>query len=358
MATTRPNTQLSIQYLRAIAALMVVLFHAFFEATRFGYSGHGQAGLTSGVDIFFVISGFIMWYTTYSAAVTPLTFYRHRITRIVPLYWALTSVIVAVLLISPNHVQSMTFELHHVIASYLFIPAVHPLFPNRMEPVLTPGWTLNYEIFFYLLFGLCLMAPRRWRHFSIVGAILAIASLSVFRFPDQSLLGFYSSSIILEFAGGVIIGYFFTRGAALPRALAVVIVLTGIVGLGVMSFFVDLGLPRALIWGAPAMAIVGGAVFFERARGISNLFVPRMLGDASYSIYLSHPILLSAFAQFWSKAGLSALPGSTPVFVALCVVVAALGGVMVYYAVELPLARALRRKRYTQIPLEGSARGV
>lgn len=358
MATAKPKSQLSIQYLRAAAALMVVAFHAFFEASQFGYGGHGQDVLTSGVDVFFVISGFIMWYTTFPAAMTPLAFFRRRITRIVPLYWTLTSVVVAVLLIHPGYVRSMRFQLHHVIASYLFIPAVHPLFPNRMEPVLTPGWTLNYEMFFYLLFGVCLTVPRRWRHFAVVGAITAVASLSVFRFPYPSLPGFYCSSIILEFAGGVILGYLLTRGVSLPSGNAILLFAAGVLGLAAMSFFRDSGLPRALIWGVPAMAIVSGAVFYEQVGGLPDLSVPRLLGDASYSIYLSHPILLSAFSQFWREAGLADLPGAVPIFIALCIVLAAAGGVAVYYCIELPLSQVIGRKRMLPSVLEKSASGA
>ncbi|MBU6472730.1 MAG: acyltransferase, partial [Alphaproteobacteria bacterium] len=228
---------------------------------------------------------------------------------------------------------------------YLFIPATHPLLPNRMEPVLTPGWTLNYEMFFYLLFGLCLLVPRRRRHLTVVGVIGLIASLRAFHFPYPSVPAFYCSSIILEFAAGVILGYLITCGIVLPLRASVLLLIGGVLGLIAMSVFVNSWLPRALMWGVPATAIVGGAVFYERAHAVPDLSVPRLLGDASYSIYLSHPILLSAFSQLWRKAGFSALSYAHPLFVVLSVVLAAMGGVTVYRFVELPLSRAFSRKR-------------
>src|SRR5262245_49156587 len=129
-----------IQYLRGIAATMVVLYHLRVPLERLGYGGAWPEWLASGVDIFFVVSGFIMWVTTFRAAPSPGTFYYKRIVRIVPLYWLLTSVIVMALLIVPSSVSSGRFELDHVITSYLFVPAIHPV-TGKYEPVLIAGWT-------------------------------------------------------------------------------------------------------------------------------------------------------------------------------------------------------------------------
>src|SRR5690242_10880579 len=103
----------SIQYLRAIAAFSVVVYHLEPQLRRMGYDGFWPGGLAGGVDIFFVISGFIMWMTTYGRRVTTLQFYRRRIVRIVPLYWLVTTFTVAAMLIAPSTLQSGRFDLHH-----------------------------------------------------------------------------------------------------------------------------------------------------------------------------------------------------------------------------------------------------
>jgi hypothetical protein len=103
-----------------------------------------------------------MWVTTSGRQVGVINFWRRRITRIAPLYWAFTLLMVGLMLVAPTVLQSSRYEGWHVLASFLFLPAQHPVMLS-MEPVVIPGWTLNYEIFFYLIFGLWLLAPERWR---------------------------------------------------------------------------------------------------------------------------------------------------------------------------------------------------
>jgi len=112
-------TLLSIQYLRGVAALFVVFYHCFVQVQRLGYAGPVPQFFASGVDIFFVISGFIMWCTTCDGKVGTLEFWTRRVIRIVPLYWLVTTSYVAILLINPGWMQSAKFDLYHVVASYL-----------------------------------------------------------------------------------------------------------------------------------------------------------------------------------------------------------------------------------------------
>src|SRR5215470_5579719 len=104
----------SIQYLRGCAALMIVLFHLELQLRRLGYQGYWPHFLDTGVDIFFVISGFIMWITT-AKGMTTLEFYRRRILRIVPLYWFLTSLVLATLIAYPSVMQTGRFDMLHVL---------------------------------------------------------------------------------------------------------------------------------------------------------------------------------------------------------------------------------------------------
>ncbi len=141
------RTVVSIQALRAIAALSVVLCHCFkYYGQAINGSPIGQWDrLGSGVDLFFVISGFVMVYgPLFGAQGGPLTFMRHRLARIVPLYWAATTI--WLLLGQPFH----TTEL---LGSYFFIP--YPSF--GFNPLYGVGWTLNFEMLFYTVFSVCLL---------------------------------------------------------------------------------------------------------------------------------------------------------------------------------------------------------
>ena len=116
----------------------------------------------AGVDIFFVISGFIMVYASsrwFGSAQSPRVFLAHRIARIVPLYWATTMLYLAVVLFAPALLNSEYLAPGFVISSFLFIPAARP--DGLVQPLYSLGWTLNYEMFFYALFAIAIAFPRR-----------------------------------------------------------------------------------------------------------------------------------------------------------------------------------------------------
>jgi exopolysaccharide production protein ExoZ len=332
----------SIQYLRGAAALLVVLYHVYVQLFRLGYTGPLPHCFSIGVDIFFVISGFIMWYTTVDGKLTTTEFWRHRIIRIVPLYWLVTSFYVFVLLVSPGIMQSAQFNLFHIITSYLFIPSPHPSSPEWMWPLVVPGWTLNYEMFFYLLFGLCLVIPLQWRAATIVALLACLVSLQALNPPTNSIIGFYSSSIVLEFAFGVLLGYMYSRKIVIPRVLSLAMILGGIAA--ALSFSGSLPLSqRAIDFGVPALLIVAGAVFFERSHGVREIGLPKLLGDASYSIYLTHGMMLSAYGQFWRKFHLPSVsqPIDFLLFSVLGVIMASIFGITIYKLIERPMVSAL-----------------
>ena len=174
---------LAIQYLRGIAALMVVVVHIPVQLSRMGFNGDWPEFLNIGVDIFFVISGFIMWTTTFDGRVGVAQFLSRRLVRIAPLYWALTSITVLVMLAAPTLVQSGKLDLQHVITSYLFVASQHPV-TQLMEPILVPGWTLNYEMFFYVVFALCLPLRAGFRAMAVMAILVTLVALQVF-VPDR-----------------------------------------------------------------------------------------------------------------------------------------------------------------------------
>src|SRR5438067_5401161 len=142
----------SIQYLRFVAAFGVVLFHACSG------TAHPFAIGAIGVHLFFVISGFLMWRVTALEPQAPRVFWLHRARRIIPLYWAAIALMVVLVHALKVRPWEATDQAGPVLKSMLFIP--YRAADGVVAPVVYPGWTLNYEAFFYLVFGLSLfLAP-------------------------------------------------------------------------------------------------------------------------------------------------------------------------------------------------------
>jgi exopolysaccharide production protein ExoZ len=242
------------------------------------------------------------------------------------------------MLVSPGSLQSGVFDLPLVVKSYLFVPALNPG-THDIEPVMAPGWTLNYEMFFYGIFALCLMLRPRYRAAALIAVLVVFSALRPL-FTQPGTIGyFYSAPIILEFGLGVLIGMCFvsgTTGTLLPAKLCIALIVAGAV-LSVLH-----PVPGVVGWGMPAALIVLGCVMLERRIDIPRLRLPAVLGDCSYSLYLSHGIVLSAMGQAWRAARLMGMPGGLPIFVATYVVIACAVAVVTFTMIERPMTRALR----------------
>jgi len=342
MATETSRQDLpSIQILRGIAALMVVVFHTKTQLVRMG-KPVDLGFLSAGVDIFFVISGFIMWISTEHAKDrTAIAFFRNRLIRIVPLYWCVTLAVAAMALLAPRLLQSTSVDPALVLASLFFIA-----WPNaglgKYEPLVAPGWTLNLEMFFYLTFTVAIAGSREPFRRGVIVAALILAAV-VLRAAVPGLppsVAFYGNGIVLEFLFGIGLGYLHANLGYRSSRLWWAVCAAGFGLLMVSNAFPEL--PDFIARGLPATMIVAGAIFAP-AIHIAPL---RRLGDSSYALYLSHVIALSAFAQLWRKFGLSYLPAF--VFIgAACFVCVAVGW-LVYRWVELPstdFARSFVRRR-------------
>ena len=333
--TSGSSQLVSVQYLRAAAAIMVVMVHLAGQLRRLGYTGPWPEWMTAGVDIFFVISGFVMWLTTRARPCGTSTFYWNRLVRIVPLYWVLTSFVVGVMLVAPSVVLSGRFDAHHVIMSYLFLPAVEPV-GGLIQPVLEAGWTLNYEMYFYAVFGALIVLPQRLLLLAVAAWLVGSVCVGTLGPADNLLTQFYGSGLILDFGFGVLLGAAFVRGWTLPTPLAWMSIGLGLCKLA-MPGLID-G-PHWLIIGVPALAIVAGAVALERRHRVPKVGPLLLLGDASYSLYLSHGIVLSACVQITRELGLTRGMWISPIFfVGSCMAIAAVG-VAIHLHVEKPLVR-------------------
>jgi exopolysaccharide production protein ExoZ len=291
---------INIQYLRAIAALMVVWSHAREQVEWLKIQFPLNFGV-SGVDLFFVISGFIMVYTTHDKKISPLQFFSRRLERIVPLYWTATIGVVCVAMIAPALLRSTALSLPHILASLTFVPMLSPVFPDRYWPLVIPGWTLNYEMAFYLIFAMTLLTSGIWRLLSLGAALVSIVVLGSL-FSWQGILGFYSDSIVLIFLFGSCIGFLYTSGRIKKKLLlGSILSLTGII-IWLFAQHYPTG-NRVIDAGIPATLIVAGFCL------LPNFFKNQlkwlgMLGDASYSIYLSHVFVLAFLRNVFKKAGM------------------------------------------------------
>ncbi len=342
-APARGHDLVSVQCLRGLAAMIVVCFHCFPQLERMGYTGNQHISLSSGVDIFFIISGFIMLVSARrSPSRGPGAFLLNRMIRIIPIYWILTSVFVAIALFAPQLMSSSRFELTHVIKSYLMIPAPHPVI-NMYWPILIPGWTLNYEMFFYIIFALGLaVVPSRGRALSLfVGAIIMGFALLPLFVPLRGVPAFYTSSVIVEFVFGMVAAEIYIAGHRISAPVGALCMLVG-GGSLLLSDYVAFPDIRGLTFGIPALLIFTGAVFAPWRPTGRVVKLLRPVGDASYSIYLTHMITMSAAGQGWRRFIGDALPGSYILFMIVSIAASALGGFLFYRLVELPLTDWLK----------------
>lgn len=335
----------SLQVLRAIAALMVVVFHLGAPLQRLGLEAPWPQSGAAGVDTFFVLSGFLMLVTTYGRDGYTGSFYHKRLVRIVPLYWIVTTASLALLLFAPQLVKSGKAEAWHIIASYLFLPARHPVL-GTLEPLVVPGWTLNYEMFFYLLWGVALLLPQERRVVGVGAVIAALSVLGLAMPSDNAFFAFYTSSIMLEFVFGLGLGLWYLNGAPIPRGWGFVLIACGFVSL--LSQGEVPPETRWLRWGVPAAMVVAGALVLERARPVPRVAALALLGDASYSLYLVHGMVLSAVGQVFVRLAPS-LPLSGPALYIACGVTAVgaamVISVLVHLWVERPLLRVMSGRR-------------
>jgi exopolysaccharide production protein ExoZ len=335
----------SLQWLRFIAAAMVAIHHTHAPLAGL-FPGQPLANVTSfaaGVDLFFVISGFVMVLTTYTHRPSAADFMRRRIVRIVPLYWLFTALMVLAVLIIPSAFQRSRFELWHTISSFLFMPTNHPVL-DKLSPILVVGWTLNYEMFFYFVFAATLaFSPKR--QLGIVAVVfVALTGAASATSHSYTWLAFWGSGIVLEFLFGMIVALAYFSALQLRFALV----------LAALACCAALFTPHALssgdnehyrfiFWGLPAFGVVLAVTSLEKAVGWPRSPQLRYLGDASYSIYLSHLFTLGSTAKLLDKFRITGLGVSQCRL--LLVASTLLAGAICYRFVERPMHRALTKSR-------------
>jgi exopolysaccharide production protein ExoZ len=308
------NKLYGVQYLRAAAAIGVVIFHA---AERSG--GHFVIG-AAGVDVFFVISGFIMWTISQRRPVSPLHFFRDRLKRIVPAYWLATAAMVLGGLIGafPN----LTLTASHVLGSFFFIPHHSPN-GGEIWPVLVQGWTLNYEMFFYAVFAITLVIRNDARFGFLSGTFLLLVGAGLaFRF-ENPVLATYTNPALLEFVLGVIIGRLWLAGKMPSAGMGVIFIAVAVCGFTVVGTTYQGFTPFVL--GPLAGLLLIGTLALEKAALMPRSKWATYVGDGSYIIYLWHTFAISVTAKI---AGLLQIP--TPAAILISSAAGILFGVFMF----------------------------
>lgn len=312
----------NLQILRAFAALTVVHFHIIEIAGEQGFGIPAFEFLrgwgSNGVDIFFVLSGFLMVYIAELRPRKPISFLNNRATRIIPVYWILTLVGLAAILLKGDF-QGEPITLNAILSSFFFVSRWTAL----DMPILYVGWTLEWELVFYLIFGGCLFFKNKTVQFALPLIIL----LGLVLFAGQN-------SVILEFGFGMIVAKIYKLEWVKARAD-----LLAICGFGLLlaSIWNKPDWPQFIVSGIPSALIVLGLVNIKQWK----FALGEYLGNASYSIYLIQVFTIPVFYKVAEKV----VPDMSTLILGLaCLVGTALAGSIFHLIVEKPLHKFMTQK--------------
>ena len=331
--------------MRAAAAMAVLIFHATQRAGT--PLGVGAAG----VDVFFVISGFVMATATRARPVGAGEFLLHRTIRIVPAYWAVTLAMTALAQL-PGAFPALRPTISHVVLSLLFVP--HPDPAGGPFPLVAAGWTLNVEMGFYLLFAAGLSLPARMRLLCVTGVLGGLIAIGWLLHPDGVAAAVFTDPIVLEFAAGLWLAKADAR-RSLPTGWGAGLLLAlGLAGFAAQGWLGSTDASwRLLAWGGPALLVVAGGLGLEQGRPLPTtrpaqrgsmqawsiqawpMKAGLALGEASYMIYLVHGLVVSASWRL--------LPGGGMAFLAASAAGSLGAGLWLHQAMERPVTAWLRR---------------
>lgn len=332
-----------LQILRGLAAVMVVVYHAIANHAlpdsplRFGALYEVLAG---GVDVFFVISGFVIRHVTFARHGPAIvgTFLLKRLLRVAPLYWLVSAGLVTLALLLPGALRSYVVSPGNVLASFAFLP--WPRADGTVFPPLMVGWTLNFEMMFYLAYaGLMAFVPRGAMPFALAGLFGGTIALAAAWGLDTRLF-IAGDWHVIEFVVGVVLADLWrARRDWFDGRLAMFALALGLAGLGgALAQGPDLSLFSVFGFCAlsvAALAVPGASRFDRLGRWLAAL------GDASYALYLVHVIVFSAVATASNALfGLAHLPAAG---VAGMVALGVAAGFACHHLVEKPLLRRARR---------------
>jgi peptidoglycan/LPS O-acetylase OafA/YrhL len=338
----------NIQVLRALAALIVIHGHAAGPA---GLDLAWTGGAT-GVDLFFVISGFII---AHVASLDASHFMARRLIRIVPIYWTSTLALYLLVVAMPRVFHTTSSDPVLLLRSLAFLPTASSVHTSDgiPHPTLSGGWTLNYEMYFYVVFAVALAWSRpRATQLAVALLLAVLAAIQLTPMRESPVAHFYGNPIILEFAYGIAAFHLVRRievrrrATAAPRGERAALVAGVVLGLAALAFSDELfgRAPRWLTSGVAAFVVVVCAVVLERVHrvAITNRWAI-LVGDASYVMYLIHAYVVFGVIRLgFGNRRVSELPGQLLTLVLMAVSIAA--AVAIYRWYEQPILRALKRR--------------
>lgn len=292
----------SLQVLRGLAAWLVVyhhymqIFHSFNSTSSIGEFFSSRGGF--GVDLFFVLSGFMMYLAASRPSTDGWSFFIKRLFRVFPTYWFFTVIIIIAVALIPNAFIYNQYTAYTLIQSLLFIPHEN-VSGLGVYPVLTVGWTLNYEVLFYSILAVCLAVFKR-KGIYICCALILLFPVVFYSF-DNVTMSVIKSPKMWQFVFGMAIGYIFLKYKIIEIQLFKTGLISLIAGGIVLSGIVGYGLIHTTI---SASLIVIGFILINNLFNEKNLLTQFLikLGDYSYSTYLAHILVLGVLFNFFGDS--------------------------------------------------------
>ena len=331
-----------LQIIRLFAASMIILYHSGLIGGR-GYFG---------VQIFFVLSGFLAYWTT-RKPVSAGRYLIRRLIRLVPLYWAFTALTFVLLTLRPGLSNMSDGDPLHFLLSLLFIP--YKGAAGYTLPILAVGWTMQYEVFFSLLFALSLLISHRHRGLICGLLLLALLAVGLWLKPKNVIIRFYTDRHLFDFFLGLLAGSGWrklreavpedrTVLSGLPRSLkAPACAVLSLLALGALVFLVldlrfSFKLHQAVRLGIPAAVLIFTLLLLaERVSFPSKLLA---LSSMTYSIFLVEYFTTSVYKRLFPEP--LSLPLAVLSAAALFAVTFALA-VIPWHLVEVRLTSRLKR---------------
>ena len=336
-----------IQVLRGVASLLVVLLHTTKNVNEklnttflFDFFSFGGAG----VDIFFVLSGFIITYTSAKGLTNKeklKPFVRKRIIRIYPTYWIIITGFLLLQILFPSFYRiPYDWGFNNFFATYLLLP--------NHAMVNGVSWTLVYEIFFYLLFSLGFLIPnKKWFYYFLFAYSICIILLPVlgYNFEDgNAWLNLISFPMNLEFFMGVLAALVIPGlNAKLAKPLIIIgstlFLLGGILSNNHFTLFNN-AFNRVILFGVPSFLLIIAVVKLEITKNVEAPLILLLLGEASYSIYLLHLPIVAAATVILAKLDIS---NGLILHISLLIIIAIICfvGILFFKWVEKPIINKL-----------------